>query len=296
MQGGPEIPPTPVAIPAGRAGASSRAKVPAEAARAGHRRRCARGARGARVLRDAADHRLGRRFADQPAHLHEHADAGRNGVLSDGRDHVPGRGVARLAAGSQLRAGWTGRPPGHEPERIATRARLPVGRLDADVAPRSGGRGHALAHLLRVPRLVRGHAGLRSPGTTPRQPEVPARHHVPGLLLRRRPVRTRLPGRDPVGADPPVRPAALPDPYQVEAGTPRDPPDVPRDRDHRLRGGGLPDRTTARARRPGRGLREVVLRRLGTLRRGRRSGPPARCGTRTDGPGACTWQRSSPSW
>ena len=53
--------------------------------------------------------------------------------------------------------------------------------------------------------------------------EVPARPHVPGVRVRRRPLRPGLPHRDPVGVRPPLRAAAVPDPDQDQARAPRDP-------------------------------------------------------------------------
>ena len=57
----------------------------------------------------------------------------------------------------------------------------------------------------------------------PERPEVPPRHHLPGVLVRGRPLRPRVPRRHPVGDRPPLPAAAVPDPHQVEARARRDP-------------------------------------------------------------------------
>ena len=144
---------------------------------------------------------------------------------------------------------------------------LPQGRLDAHAAAGSRRRRHALVHLLRVPGPVHRHRPSRDRPPAAGFAEVPARPHLPGVRVHRRPVRPRLPRRHPLGVRPPVRAAALPDPHQDQARAPRHPRDVPRHRGHRLHHRGVPDRRPARGRRAAGGLREVVLRRLGALRR-----------------------------
>ena len=95
--------------------------------------------------------------------------------------------VADRAAGPQLRARRARRPP-HDQGRTCTggsrdfRAGVWMRTLLRDPA---AGR-HALVHLLRLPRAVRGHDHPRDRPPAARGAEVPARRRVPGVRRHRR--------------------------------------------------------------------------------------------------------------
>ena len=204
--------------------------------------------------------------------------ATRGRLLPRGRHRPLHRRLAGLAPGPQLRAGQAGQPPHEQGQLRAEDAGLPVRRLDAH-APAGPGRGHhALVHLLRVPGAVRHHGGPRDRPPAARVAQVPPRPDLRGLRVRRRPLRPGVHHRDPVGARPPLRPAALPHPDQDQARAPGHPRHVPRHRRHRVHHRGAAHRGPACRDRPGGELREVVVRRLGALARRRRldAGRPAR--------------------
>ena len=76
---------------------------------------------------------------------------------------------------------------------------------------------HALDDLLRLPRAVGVTTVLEIDHQMPESAEVPARPHLPGVRVRRRPRRRRLPRRHPLGDRAPLRAAALPHPHQDQA-------------------------------------------------------------------------------
>ena len=121
-------------------------------------------------------------------------------------------------------------PADDDEERQAPLRRLPRRRLHAHAAARPGRRADALDDLLRVPRPARRHDGARDRPPAAREPEVPARPHLPGVRLRRRRRRARVRRRRAVGDRPPLRAAAVPHPHQDQARARRHPRHVPRHR------------------------------------------------------------------
>ena len=89
-------------------------------------------------------------------------------------------------AGEELGAGQARQPGHHQEEREAPHRRLPRRRLHADAAARPGRRHHALADLLLVPDPAGRHHDPRDQPPAAREPEVPPRRSLPGLLVRRR--------------------------------------------------------------------------------------------------------------
>ena len=165
---------------------------------------------------------------------------------------------------------------------------LPGRRVHADAAAGPRGRPHALPHLLRLPRPAGRHRDPRDRPPGPREPQVPARHHLPGVLLRRRRRRPRVPGRHRLGHRPPLRPAAVPHPDQDEARARGDPRRVPGHRADRLRDRDVPHRVVGIAL-----VREVELRRVPAGDAGRRRQAeharglaPGPCGSPTCSPSA----------
>ena len=102
----------------------------------------------------------------------------------------------------------------HHADAAAAAQGLPGRRLHADAAARSGRRRHALAHLLLVPDPLRRHRRLTDQPPGAGGLEVPPRPDLPGLRVRRRRRRRRVPARRRVGARAAVRPAAVPHPHQ----------------------------------------------------------------------------------
>ena len=100
---------------------------------------------------------------------------------------------------------------------------IPLGRVDADAAPRRRGGAHAQPHLLPVPDPLRGHDRADHQRAAPAGDQVPARHRVPGLRGRGRRRRRPVPRRHRLGRLPPLRPARLPGAHQEPARGPHDP-------------------------------------------------------------------------
>ena len=184
----------------------------------------------------AADHRLAQRERGPPRGVRQHPRAAEARLLhghpGDARlGRVPLRRPDEELGARQAGAD----PPHHGEERQAPLRRLPRRRLHADAAARPGRRADALDDLLRVPRAARRHDGARDRPPAARGPQVPARPHVPGVRVRRRPRRRRLHRRRAVGDRAPLRAAAVPHPHQVEARARAHPRHVPRHRPQRLR-------------------------------------------------------------
>ena len=152
-------------------------------------------------------------------------------------------------------------PPHQGQERRASREGLPRRRLHADPAARLGRRADALDDLLRIPGAARRHDRPRDRPPDARGPQVPPRPHLPGLCLRGRRRRRRVPRRHRLGDRASLRAAPVPHPHQVQARARRHPRHVPRHRRHRLRRRDVPARPAAGRRRE-HGLRALELHRL----------------------------------
>ena len=111
----------------------------------------------------------------------------------------------------ELGARRTGPAPHHHEERRAAAEGLPRRRLHADAAARRRRRPHALDDLLRVPGAARRHHRARDRPPAARGAQVPARHHLQGVRVRRRRRRARVPRRHRLGDRAPLRPA----PYRI---------------------------------------------------------------------------------
>ncbi len=197
---------------------------------------------------------------DEARLLHRHAGAPAVGDPAD------------VLSGEELGTGRA-RPTGHDPEEHqATPRRLPVGHLHADPDARARRRHHAQPHLLQLHHPARRHhrVGDQPPG--PREHEVPARRHLPGLRARRGRGRGRLRARGVDRDRPALRTpalAAVPHRRQVPARARPDQRNAARHRGHRLRGRGLPDRPAGPAR-----VRALECHRLPAVLGRRRSRQP----------------------
>ena len=179
------------------------------------------------VGRPPAVDRLARRQPDLPGGVQRGAGPAHRRVLHGDPGPPRVRLVPLLPPGAELGAGHA-RPPGHHrPQRPPPAGGLPGRRLHADPAARPSGRPHALPHLLRVPRAAGRHRDPRDRPPGPREPQVPPRHDVPGVLLRGRRRRPGVPGRHRLGHRPPLRAAPVPHPHQDQARARRDPRRVP---------------------------------------------------------------------
>ena len=126
--------------------------------------------------------------------------------------------------GAQLGAGRPRQPADHAEERQAPPGRLPGRRLHADPAARPRRRHHALAHLLQLPDPARASPpcsrSTTSCPTTPSSSTATSTRPTPSSATS--PAWCFLTGVV-VGHRPPLRPAALPHPHQVQARARRDP-------------------------------------------------------------------------
>ncbi len=215
-----------------------------------------------------ADHRVEERQSDPPRRVRQRPWPVADRVL---HDHAGGAGVGPGLMFANRMKNWERGAPrsaAHdEEERQAADQGLPRRRVHADPAARCRRRVDALDDLLLVPRAARRDDRARDRPPGPRVAEVPPRHHVQGVFVRRRLRRADLHDRRHVGDRPPLRAASVPHPHQVEARACGDPGHVVRRRPHRLRRRDVPHRRRGPAE-----LRELVVHRLPPGRLGRHLG------------------------
>ena len=164
-----------------RAQAACAEAAPARRRRRGARRRSARSRRASspRSPSGTTTHpSAARSFGDIPDPIYWL-------FYADGRDDADRR--ARGSSSMRVRNYERGEPDDRRTTKHNVHrrlARLPRRRVDADAAARPRRRRHALVHLLRVPRAVRGHGHPRDRPPAPRRAQVPARQGLPGVLAR----------------------------------------------------------------------------------------------------------------
>ena len=141
------------------------------------------------VRRHSADHRMAQRERDPPRGVRQHPRPAQGRVLHGDPGDV-GVGCVPVREPHEELGARCPRPTSHDrQERQAAGRRLPRRRVHADAAARFGRRPDALDDLLRVPRADGRHDDPRGRPPATRGAQVPARPHLPGVFVRRRPRR-----------------------------------------------------------------------------------------------------------